>query len=122
MTAFEPIAAVSLQCINITWTSELFGTVIDPTGVTAGSTLLPVLFAVPVSSGNPLEPAQPATWYAATWLLGTTSIGYLSQGLVGPVGEGGMVQLTAGMAYDVWGQVQGAPEIPKIYAGTQAVY
>ena len=122
MTAFKPVAAASLAYVNITWTSELLGTVIDPTGVSAGSTLLPVLMAFPLSSGNPLEPAQAVTWYAASWLLGSTAAGYTSQCLVGPTGEGGLVQLTAGIPVDVWGSVQGVPEVPKIYAGQLAVY
>lgn len=119
MTAFAPVSAAGLAEVNIIWTSGLAGTAIDPTGISAGSTLLPVLMAFPVSSGNPLAPAQAVTWYTAAWLLGATSAGYVSQCLVGP---GGAVTLTAGMAYDVWGQVQGTPEVPKIYAGTQAVY
>ncbi len=122
MTAFQPVAAASLAYVNITWTSELLGTVIDPTGQSEGSTLLPVQMAFPVSSGNPLEPAQAVTWYTASWLLGSTAAGYTSQCLVGPTGEGGLVQLTAGMEYDAWGSVQGTPEIPKIFAGTLPAY
>ena len=122
MTAFAPVSAAGLAYINIMWTSNLLGTAIDPTGQSAGSTLLPVLMAFPASSGNPLEPAQAVTWYTAYWLLGSTAAGYTSQCLAGPSGGGGLVQLTAGMQYDVWGQVQGAPEIPKIYAGTLPVY
>jgi len=122
MTAFQPVAAASLAFVNITWTSELLGTVIDPTGVSAGSTLLPVLMAFPVSSGNPLEPAQAVTWYTASWLVGSTAAGYTSQCLVGPTVEGGLVQLTAGLSFDVWGSVQGTPETPKIFAGVQEVY
>ena len=118
MTAFAPIASVSLACINITWSSELMGTVIDPTGASAGSTLLPVLMAFPVSSGNPLEPAPAVTWYAASWLLGSTAAGWTSQCLAGPAIEGGL----AGIPVDVWGWVQGAPESPKIFAGVQEVY
>ena len=120
MTAFKPISAGSLECINVTWQGGLAGTSIDPTGQTEGQTELPVQFAVPVSSGNPLAPAQPVTWYTATWLLGSTSIGYVAQGLVGP--GGGAVTLTSGTAYDVWGKIIGAPEVPEKYAGTQEVY
>ena len=36
MAAFTPIAAVSLEYVNVTWTAELAGTVIDPTGQTPG--------------------------------------------------------------------------------------
>ena len=122
MTAFQPVSAAGLAYINVTWTSELLGTVIDPTGQSAGSTLLPVLTAFPVSSGNPLEPAQAVTWYTAYWLLGSTAAGWTSQCLAGPSGGGGLVQLTAGMQYDIWGQVQGTPEVPKICAGTLPVY
>jgi len=118
MTVFQPIAAGSLAEINITWTSELFGTVIDPTGQSSGSALLPVLMAFPVSSGDPLAPATPATWFPAAWLIGSTAAGWTSQCLVGP---GGVTMLTAGLAYDVFGMVLGEPEVPMIFAGTQEV-
>ena len=120
MTAFHPIAAISLEYVNITWTSELAGTAIDPTGQSPGSTLLVVQFAFPVSSGNPLAPAEPSAWFTGSWLLGTTSIGYVSQCLVGPLG--GVVTLTAGLHYDAWSQVQGTPEVPKKFAGQLAVF
>ena len=119
MSAFSPIAAVSLEYVNITWTSELAGTVTDPTGQSAGSALLVVQFAFPVSSGNPLAPAEPAGWYAGSWLDGTTSTGYIAQCLAGPSGT---VTLTAGTVYDVWSQVQGTPEVPKKFAGQLAVF
>ena len=116
---FSPIAAVSLEYVNVTWTSRLAGTSIDPTGQTSGQSQLPVQMAFPVSSGNALAPAEPATWYTAAWLTGTTSTGYIAQCLVGPAG---LVQLTAGQAYDVWSKILGSPEQPCRYAGTLKVY
>ena len=100
------------------WTSELAGTRIDPTGQTAGQAALPVLMAFPVSSGDPLQPSPPVTWFAASWLLGSTSAGFVSQALVGP---GGVTMLTAGLNYDTWGMIVGAPETPMIFAGTLPV-
>lgn len=120
MTLFEPIAAISLEEINVTWESGLAGTSTDPTGQAPGQAALPVQMAFPVSSGNASAPAGPATWYAATWLLGGTSTGYVAQCLVGP--GGGVVTLTAGLSYDVWSKVSGTPEIPAKFAGAQEVY
>ena len=120
MTVFAPIASASLAYIDIQWTAELAGTVIDPTGVSAGSTLLPVFAAFPQSSGNPLQPAPAVTWYPGSWLLGSTSVGYTAQFLVGP--GVGVVTLTAGTAYDTWSMIEGSPEIPKVFAGTLEVY
>ncbi len=77
-------------------------------------------FAFPQSSGNPLAPAEPSTWFAGTWLTGTNIRGYVSQILVGP--GGGVVTLTAGLAYDVWSEVLGTPESPRKFAGQLAVY
>jgi hypothetical protein len=119
MRYFEPIAAISLEEINILWTADLAGTEIDPTGGTAGQPQLPVQFAVPVSSGNFLAPAQPQTWYTATWLTGDNIRGYVAQGLAGP---GGAVTLAAGTSYDVWSKITGSPESPVKFAGVQAVY
>jgi hypothetical protein len=119
MANFLPIAALSLEEVNVTWTSELAGTSVDPTGAAAGSTLLPVQMAFPVSTGNPAAPAEPSAWFAASWLVGGTSTGYVSQALVGP---GGVVTLTAGMSYDVFGRVIGTPESPVKFAGTIEVY
>jgi hypothetical protein len=115
---FEPVSAAGLAEVTVVWTSDLFGTSIDPTGQTALQPVLPVLMAFPVSSGNPLAPAPAVTWYAAAWLLGTTAKGYAAQALVGP---GGVVTLTAGTLYDVWSEVEGT-EIPKVFAGSLAVY
>jgi len=117
---FEPISAISLEEVNVTWESGLVGTRIDPTGQTEGEPALPVQMAFPVSSGNPAGPAQPTAWFTASWLIGGTSIGWVSQALVGP--GGGVVTLTAGMSYDVWGKVLGSPEVPAKFAGTQEVY
>ena len=115
MNAFLPIAAASLQEVNVLWTSDLAGTVIDPT-----ITPLVVQMAFPVSSGNIHTPNQPVTWYAATWLTGTTIKGYVAQCLVGP--GGGVVTLTSGQSYDVWSKILGSPEIPAVFAGVQQVY
>jgi len=115
MAEFEPIAALSLEEINIAWTSDLDGTRIDPI---AGN--LTVQFAVPVSSGNEAAPAQPSTWYAASWLPGGTGKGYIAQGLVGT--GAGTIVLAAGQKYDVWSKITGSPESPVKFAGVQAVY
>lgn len=120
MTQFSPVAALSLEYVNVTWESGLAGTAVDPTGQAPGQAVLPVQMAFPVSSGNPAEPAEPATWYAAAWLLGGTSTGYVAQCLVGP--GGGVAVLTAGLSYDVWSKVSGTPEVPAKFAGTQPVY
>jgi hypothetical protein len=121
MGSFPPIAAISLSYINITWESGLAGTSVDPTGQTDGEAQLPVYFAFPLSSGNPAAPAEPVTWYeTGEWLIGGTSAGYVAQCLVGP--GGGALTLIAGLSYDVWSKVIGSPEIPAVYAGTQAVY
>jgi hypothetical protein len=73
-----------------------------------------------VSSGNPALPAQPATWFTASWLLGGTGKGYIAQCLVGP--GGGVVTLTAGQILDVWSKIIGAPEVPAKFAGSLSVY
>jgi hypothetical protein len=114
MTNFDPIASVSLEEVNVAWTSDLDGTKIDPV---AGA--LVVMTAFPVSSGNVNRPAQPGTWYAATWLAGGTGKGYIAQCLVGP---GGVVTLTPGQSYDVWSEILGSPEQPRKFAGVLPVY
>jgi hypothetical protein len=119
-TLYAPISALSLAEINVLWTSDLDGTSIDPTGQTTGQAELPVQMAFPVSSRVPSAPAQPVTWYTASWLLGGTGRGYVAQALVGP--GGGVVTLTAGQDYDVWSRITGSPESPVIFAGTQPVY
>jgi len=122
MAPFDPISSLSVEEIPIQWTTDLAGTEVDPTGQSPGSTLLVVQFAVPVSSGNPLEPAQPTVWYTCDWLLGTTIKGYVELAVVGPPGLGGAVQLTPGLAYDVFGKILGTPIQPVKYAGTIEVY
>jgi hypothetical protein len=114
VSGFTPIAAISLQEVNVLWTSDLAGTVVDPTVAP-----LVVQMAFPPSSGSVNAPAQPVTWYPASWLAGSTGKGWVAQCLVGP---GGAVTLTAGQSYDVWSQVQGSPETPKVFAGVQQVY
>lgn len=120
MAQFPPIAAVSLECVNVTWNSDLDGTLVDPTGQTTGQPQLPVYLAFPPTSGNYSEPATPVTWYTASWLLGGTGRGFVAQCLVGP--GSGMVTLTAGQAFDVWSRVVGNPESPEKFAGVQGVF
>jgi Concanavalin A-like lectin/glucanases superfamily len=114
MDVFEPIWHGSLECVNVRWTAELDGTTIDPT---QGAPPATVRMAFPVSSGDPDNPAQPVTWYDGTWLAGGTGKGFIAQCLVGPSGA---TQLAAG-SYDVWCEVQGAPEAPRRFAGVQRV-
>jgi hypothetical protein len=64
-------------------------------------------------------PAQPVTWYAASWLLLGTGKGYVAQCLVGP--SGGVTTLSAGR-YDVWSKITGTPESPVKFAGVLTVY
>lgn len=123
---FHPIAAISVEYIPVLWTAELAGDNTDPTGQTAGQPQLPVQFAVPLSSGNPAAPAEPAVWYTATWLTAAdvTVAGYVALCPVGPtVGSpAGQVQLTAGLTYDVWSKITGSTEAPAKFAGQQPVY
>jgi hypothetical protein len=116
---FDPIAAVSQEQVNITWSTELAGTVIDPTGQTAGQPALTVQTAFPVSSGNADSPATPVTWYPASWLLGAAR-GFVAQCPVGPSTTG--PTLVSGQKYDVWGEVQIGGSVVKKFAGTLAVY
>lgn len=120
MSVFKPIAAISLEEVNVRWASDLDGTEIDPTGQTEGQNILPVQFAFPISSGNPQYPAQPVTWYTGAWLLGGTGKGFVAQCNVGP--GGGAVTLTTGQNYDVWCEITGSPEAPRKFAGTLPVY
>lgn len=113
MTAFDPIAALSEENIPIRWTSDLDGTVIDPTALVCQ-------YALPVSSGNPASPAQPVTWFTGTWLTGGTGKGFVQLCPTGPGSTG--PTLVVGQRYDVWGFIQGTPEAPKKYAGTVTVY
>jgi hypothetical protein len=115
VASFAPISALSLEEINVSWTSDLDGTSIDPTAQP-----LVVQFAVPVSSGVLSAPAQPVTWFAASWLSGGLGKGWIAQCLVGP--GAGTVTLTAGQKYDVWSKILGSPEQPAKFAGVQAVY
>lgn len=112
MASFEPIWHGSLEDVNVSWTSDLDGTVIDPT-----VTPLTVQMAFPVSSGNLSAPTDPVTWYAAAWLSGGTGKGFIAQCLIGP---GGAVTLAKGL-YDVWSKISGTPEAPAKFAGVQTV-
>lgn len=120
MTLFSPIAAISLEEVNVTWMSSLAGTSVDPTGETDGQPALPVQMAFPPTSGNYAEPAQPQTWFTGSWLLGGTSIGFVAQALVGP--GAGVVTLTPGQVFDVWSKVVGSPESPARFVGQLPVY
>jgi hypothetical protein len=117
MSAFDPIAAISPEEVNVRWTSDLDGQSIDPT-----VTPLVVQMAFPVSSGNPLLPAQPVSWVPATWLTPGTSKskGWVAQCMVGPGTTG--PTLISGQKYDVWSWITGSPESPKKFAGTISVY
>lgn len=119
MALFSPIAAVSLECVNVLWISDLDGTSIDPTGQAAGQPELPVQFAFPVSSGNVQAPAQPSAWFSGSWLQNGTGRGYVAQALIGP--GGGVVTLTAGQ-YDVYSRITGTPESPVRFVGVLTVY
>jgi hypothetical protein len=110
---FDPVSALSLSENNILWTSDLAGTVIDPTVAP-----LTVQHAFPVSSGDITRPTPPSAWFTATWLAGETIKGFVSQCLVGP---GGAVTLAAGK-YDVHGKILGSPEIPVVFVGVLTVY
>ena len=114
LQSFDPISALSAEEVNIRWTSDLDGVTVDPT-----TTPLPVQAAFPVSSGNPLQPAQPVTWTTGSWLAGGTGKGFVSQHPVGPGTTG--PTLAAGK-YDVWGYIQGTPESPKKFVGVLTVY
>src|SRR2546423_15682916 len=111
MTSFEPSVAISLENVNGAWPSHLDGTGVKPT-----TTPLVVQMAFPLSSGDVAHPAQPVSWFAAAWLSGGTGKGYVAQCLVGP---GGVVQLAAGQAYDVWSKILGTPEQPVKFAGVK---
>jgi hypothetical protein len=114
MAEFRPVSAGSKAYVNALWTSDLAGTIIDPT-----NPLLTVQFAFPVSSGDENNPAAPVTWYAGSWLAGTVVKGFIAQCLVGP--SGGVVALTAGVRYDVWSQILGTPEQPRDFVGVLPV-
>lgn len=116
MTEFEPIAAISQESVPAVWTSNIGGVVTDPTVLP-----MPVEFAFPVSSGNPLAPAEPSTWYPAAWVSGTTSRGFFAECPVGTGTTG--PTLAAGKSYDVWSQVQAGPNNTVIkFVGVLPVY
>ena len=120
MFMFEPMAAASLEFLNMLWTAELAGTEIDPTGQTSGQPQLEVQFAVPLSSGDPLAPAEPETWFSASWLTGTNIRGYVAQGSLGP--SPAPFQMTAGLSYDAWSRILGTPESPVKFCGTVSAF
>jgi hypothetical protein len=114
MTVFQPVSTLSVEENNITWTSDLDGTVVDPIAAS-----LAVQHAFPVSSGNPAAPAQPSAWFAAAWLTGGTGKGFVSQCNLGPGTAAGTL---APGRYDVWGQVISPPENPRKFVGILTVY
>ena len=119
MATYRPIASVSVQDVNAIWTSDLAGDPVDP--VESG---FPVSFAFPLSSGNESRPAQPASWFDGSWLVPETGgyKGFIAQCKTGPVAEGGLVQLAAGQAYDVWSQVLTDAGPVRQFVGVQQVY
>lgn len=118
MADFDPVAAVSAENVNVTWTSDLAGDEIDPTAAP-----MPVSFAFPVSSGNQDRPAEPVSWLPGTWLdPAGRQKGWIAQVMVGPTADGGLVQLAPGQSYDVWSQVDTGTETPRKFAGVLAVY
>jgi hypothetical protein len=113
---FEPISALSQEAVPVNWISDLAGVTVDPT-----NPLLVVECAFPVSSGSAVAPAEPVTWYPASWVSGTTSRGFFAECPVGPSTTGPV--LTAGQSYDVWSQVQAGVDNTVIkYVGTIRVY
>lgn len=116
MTDFDPIAAISQEAVPVVWTSTIGGVTIDPR-----TAPMVVQMAFPVSSGNPLRPAEPTTWYPAAWIAGTTSRGFFAECPVGPSTTG--PTLTAGLQYDVWSQVQAGPgNTVEKFVGVLSVY
>src|SRR5215467_13718339 len=117
MAEFRPVASISKANVNVTWTSDLGGTEVDPT-----TAPFPVRFAFPVSSGDENAPAQPVTWFPGTWLdpQGRQQ-GWIAQCPVGPTADGGLVQLAKGR-YDVWSEVDAGTETPREFAGVLPVY
>lgn len=116
MGDFSPIAAISQEAVPVVWTSELGGVTEDPR-----TAPLPVMCAFPPSSGSATAPAEPTTWYPASWVTGTTSRGFFAECPVGPGTTG--PTLTAGQKYDVWSQIQVGPSntVDK-FAGVLTVY
>jgi hypothetical protein len=84
---------------------------------------MPVRFAFPASSGDENAPAQPSSWFDGVWLAPPSGgyKGYIAQCPVGPVADGGLVQLTRGR-YDVWSEVQAGNETPRQFVGVLPVY
>jgi len=117
MADFDPVASISKANVNVTWTSDLGGTEVDPTAAP-----MVVRFAFPASSGDSQHPAQPVTWFTGSWLApGHGYKGFIAQCAIGPLADGGLVQLTAGR-YDVWSEVQAGTETPRQFAGALSVY
>lgn len=116
---FDAISALSPENINVNWDSHFAGLEYDPTGQTTGQPQLAVTMALPVSSGNILAPAQPVTFYTASWYTGTTVKGWIAYLTVGP---GGAVTLSSGTTYDVWSQLHGTPDSPVKFVGQLRVY
>jgi hypothetical protein len=116
MTGFDPISAASQESVPVVWTSDLGGVITDPTVAP-----MPVKCAFPVSSGVPGQPAQPVTWYPASWVGGTTARGFYAECPVGPSTSG--PTLTAGQSYDVWSQVNaGSGNLVIKFVGVLPVY
>jgi hypothetical protein len=120
MAVFEPVASLSAENVNATWTSDLGGTEVDPTAAPG----MGVKFAFPVSSGDELNPAQPASWFGGTWLAPTAGRykGFIAQCIIGPTALGGLVQLARGAKYDVWSEVDTGSETVRKFVGVLPVY
>jgi trimeric autotransporter adhesin len=118
MAVFDPVASISAENINATWTSDLGGAEVDPT-----TGPMPVKFAFPVSSGDELNPAQPATWFTGSWLADAGRYkGFIAQVIIGPTALGGLVQLARGGKFDVWSEVDTGSETVRKFVGVLAVY
>ena len=117
MAEFKPVASISQANVNVTWTSDLAGTEEDPT-----TAPFPVRFAFPVSSGDENAPAQPVTWFDGAWMdpQGRQQ-GWIAQCPIGPLADGGLVQLARGR-YDVWSEVDAGGETPREFVGVLPVY
>ena len=118
MTEFAAVASISKANVNVVWTSDLAGSTEDPTVAP-----MVVRFAFPASSGDENAPAQPSAWFDGAWVAPPSGgyKGYIAQCPVGPLADGGLVQLTRGR-YDVWSEVQAGDETPRQFVGVLPVY
>jgi hypothetical protein len=99
-------AAVSTQYVSVDITAAAGGMGINPTS-------FPVNFAF---IAGPTEP-QDSDWIAGSWA--SINSPYVAQILVGP-GAGGLNLAKA--TYQIWVQVDAAPQVPVIQIGTLVIY